>query len=139
MTTTTEITRPTEELHAAAARVRQFAKGTTPADGDPSGWLGHANEETGHTFIFGGPTKDGYRTGVVFEFKDELDCEECHRPSTADLDWMWLMCPLLAEPIAALFDSAAEFLDGAVGTPPSGYPVTRVLELARAINGEVTV
>jgi hypothetical protein len=38
---------------------------------------------------------------------------------------------------AAALLSAAEHLEGAVGTPPSGYPITRVLGCAREINAEV--
>lgn len=102
---------PAEELRAAAARLREFAKDTTPADGDPSGWLGTVNDDTGVAYIYGGPTDTaGYRTGVVFEFEDDLDCE-CVRPSMADLNWMWLMSPLLAEPLAAWLEATAADMD----------------------------
>jgi hypothetical protein len=124
---------PIEELRAAATRIREFAEGTTPADGDPSGWLGHADEETGHTFIFGGPVKDGYRTGTVFEFKDELDCEECNRPSPADLNWMWLMSPQLAEPLAEWLEHEAYMADRR-GLSVEGNTF-HAMKVARFING----
>lgn len=143
---------PAEELRAAATRLREAAKDTTPTDGNPSGWLGSVNETSGAAFIYGGPAEDGYRTGVVFEFKDALDCEECTRPSAADLDWMWLMCPLLAEPLAAWLEVVADEMKGRGAVEGSAsktvHPVnfmfgleaprddwTAALATARAING----
>jgi hypothetical protein len=131
---------PAEELRAVARRIREFAENTTPADGDPSGWLGTVNADTGAAFIYGGPTDPaGYRTGIVFEFKDELDCEECTRPSMADLNWMWLMCPLLAEPLVAWLDAVAGGWEQSSSLFPGGAK-TRFdnhpgLAVARAING----
>jgi hypothetical protein len=133
-TATTETkTTPTEELRRAATRIREFAEGTTPADGDPSGWLGHANEDTGHAFIFGGPAEDGYRTGVVFEFRDEMDCENCVRPSAADLCWMWLMSPNLAEPLAQWLEHEA-YMAEKRGLSAEGNTF-HAIKVARTING----
>lgn len=135
---------PAEELRAAAERIREYAKGTTPADGDPAGWLGAVNEDTGHAFIFGGPTDEaGYRTGVVFEFRDETDCQNCVRPTAEDLRWMWLMSPELAEPLAAWLEDEARQYDLPPCNDPTGVcnrcehdpSVLDALAVARAING----
>lgn len=96
---------PAEELRAAAQALREAAKDTTSTEG---GWGGSTDEEHGTAFIFGGPVDEaGYRTGIVFEFKDELDCENCARPSFADVGWMITATPALAEPLAKWLESTA--------------------------------
>lgn len=129
---------PAEELRDAAVRIRDFAKDTTPADAYPSGWLGHADEKTGHAFIFGGPTEDGYRTGVVFEFRPETECA-CVPPSAADLNWMWLMSPELADPFAKWLEAVAAGWQQSIDLYPSGaqarFSDHPALAVARAING----
>lgn len=133
------LTTPAEELRDAAARIRDFAKDTTPADAYPSGWLGHADEQTGHAFIFGGPVQDGYRTGTVFEFRHKDDCDACVRPSSADLNWIWLMSPELADPLAKWLEAVAAGWQRSTDLFPGGAQARfgdhPALAVARAING----
>jgi hypothetical protein len=125
-TTETEIRTSAEEMRTAATRLRDLAKDITTTEG---GWSGFHVEDDGRATIYGGPLDEaGYRTGTVFEFKDYDDCEECTRPTGPEVSWMFIVNPLLAEPLAAWLDSAANDTE-TIGTD------FRALKVARTING----
>jgi hypothetical protein len=142
MTDTPERT-PAEELRAAAKRLRETAKEATPVHGQPYGWDGFSEKhaELGRAVVYGGPGVDGYRTGTVFEFKEWTDCEECVRPTEGDVEWMTLVDPGLAEPLAAWLDAHGRDLEGAGGTLAnlstcdSPADVKHALAVARVLNG----
>ena len=102
-----------ERLTAAADLLEQRANAATPpADPHPGGWA-YGFTSTGWVAVYGGPAEDGYRSGTVFEFKDEADCEECIRPSVADADYIVTVHPgvglALAAWLRAESESRAEF------------------------------
>jgi hypothetical protein len=74
-----------ERLAAALDAVTAMLAEATPIPtNQPDGWSGFSMVE-GMAAIYGGPSANGYRTGLVLEFKDHVDCEECSRPSQADV------------------------------------------------------
>jgi hypothetical protein len=97
------------QLRAAATLLRQRAEGTTPAEGEPYGrygWAGVGANDDRDAMLYGGPMEDGYRTGVVFEFR--AGCPRCCPPSLEDVGWMETVHPGVAEPLAAWLEHVAE-------------------------------
>ena len=100
---------PAQELRDAAKKLRKVAAGPMECIG---------------------PIRDGDADEWTKYYGDE-----CPDLPDGDGPWITLMTPKLAEPLAALFESAADFLGDAVGTPPSGYPLTYALQAALLILG----
>lgn len=135
---------PSEELHAAAAKVRKTAIGTTPAP-----WEDRSAEGTAWPIlIVGGPIPDDptARLDTVIKVHEFIDDEVM---TYADAAWIALAGPQIAEPLAAWLERAGDDLSGAEAylarTPgeifdPFEYcdepdSVRAALAVARAING----
>lgn len=123
---------PAQELRAAAAELRRRAKDATSAEGEPPGWSGVGAHENGHgALLCGGPGVGGYRTGIVFQFRE--DCEKCDPPSLEDVAWMETVHPGVAEPLARWLEIEAYMADNR-GLSAEGHTV-HALKVARAITG----
>lgn len=132
-----------ELLRRAAALMRERAEAATPsADPHPGGWAGYSRPaDLGDCWIFGGPAVDGYRTGTVLAFPEYTDCEDCGRPSDADVQHIASWHPAVALAVADLLREAeATYIvlsgPGVVGAPDSDEFIAAAVRLARAYLGE---
>lgn len=120
-----------EELREAARTMRERAQAATPsADPDPGGWLGFSMDD-GRSQMFAGPAEQGYRTGSVFRFVDYTDCEECTRPTQADVDHIASWHPAVALAVADWLDVTADMHERGPVLPR----LTEALAVARAYLG----
>jgi hypothetical protein len=105
-----------DRLRRAADLVEQCAEGTTPAP-----WSGYVHDGRGE--MFAGPAENGYLTGSVMQFCEEAVEEYGGMPSEADMRWMSLMHPGVAEPLTLwLRSEAIQFETDARRGSPYGYP-----------------
>lgn len=154
---------PAEEFRDAARIVREYAgkatsgpwlalfaepDGETLPDREP-GWPGEDDDDRdpGFLSLLAGtalPDKDGSRpvsyqaSHLLAEHDDDLFPSEAAE-LYGSLRWAALLCPLIAEPLAALLDAAAEDAAGAEGLHPALVPHARwqkPLALARLIRSQ---
>ena len=113
-----------DTLTAAATALRQLHTEARPVPWNPV-----SVEEDNRATIYCGPRQNGYLQGVVLDMGE--DCEECTRPSPADLR---LMCDLrdAAVPLAALFENMAWIL-GLAGEFAGRVGVEEAVAVARAV------
>lgn len=106
-------TREAKHLRTAAQHLRDAARNATPsADPFPGGWLGHGHVEGGlyRSALYGGPTVDGYRTGVIVEVAEGCDAG-CVPMSEADTAYIGRIHPAVGLAVAALLDEAAGYAE----------------------------
>lgn len=92
-------------LRQAATRMRARALEATPGPWDE--WH-MADDGRAEVFVPNG-TMD---TETVLEFKDYSDCEECVRPTSADLVYITWMHPLVALAVADWLEATADRVGG---------------------------
>lgn len=91
-------------LRHAADLVDEVARNATPGS-----WNGHTpTEALPSGVVYGGPWEHGYRTGTVMAWCEEAVTEYGGEPSTADLEWLCLMSPHIAAPLAAWLRAEAD-------------------------------
>ena len=103
-------------LQEAVALIRERAVAASPSgEGYAGGWNGYAlGEGDGRAEMFCGPVVNGYRTGVVFSFAE--DCEDCERPSSADVAHIASWHPAVALAVADWLEQVAWLMEhGDVG------------------------
>lgn len=118
---------PAEKLRAAAAKLREQSKGTTPGPWIVLDWERYPrwirNEDAnGNTADVARSYTDGGGDGL----------------DVSDADWQWMAFahPGLAEPLAFLLEEAAKQADmNVTRAPRHRVDVTAALAVARAING----
>jgi hypothetical protein len=94
-------------LRHAADTITEFASGTTPGS-----WNGHLSSEgLGYGEVSGGPWANGYRMGTVMRWCEEAVTEYGGEPTLADLRWLCLMSPHIADPLIAWLRGTADALD----------------------------
>ncbi|MEV2239475.1 hypothetical protein [Micromonospora sp. NPDC049891] len=109
--------KPSQILRDAAQRIRDLADAATPSGALPHGWSGAVGYDNS-PMLFGGPTQDGYRTGIIFHFQEETLCGDCTRPTAGDVAHMAAWHPDVAVEVAAFLEQAAKSADYTLGAPP---------------------
>lgn len=114
-------------LRRAASKAREVAEAATPGP-----WASWHMLDAGRAEVFvPNGTMD---TETVFEFKDHMDCEECARPTAADLDQITTWHPAVALAVADLVSMIG---DHAVERGAwCGSCVDKATDIARLLLGE---
>jgi hypothetical protein len=121
-----------DDIREASALMRERANAASPSgEGYAGGWNGYSladDPNDGRAEMYCGPAENGYRTGHVFSFGYWDECEECGRPSSADVAHIASWHPNVALAVAAWLDQAARLHDGG-STGPLDTPAAHVLAL----------
>jgi hypothetical protein len=122
-------------LRRAADLIEDFAKDTTP--GSWNGFL--STDGPGFGAVYGGPFENGYRMGNVMGWPEEVAEEYGGEPSSADMRWLCLMAPHLAEPLAAWLRAEADAGEMRIAMRVASFGTAKAaVAFAKAILDEAT-
>lgn len=119
-----------EEIRAAVTKLRAMAESATPGYWK-AGEIEEHYDSTGMIHVF------TYDDGVA---EIPLSVEAAASPhmrrrATADAQWITLMQPSVAVPLAAWLESVANYYAPIWKGPNTPEPLARALDVARVING----